>query len=67
MCMLSLKRAPNQIRYYYRPNNSSSYTTGKKYKQTSGRSTGGARTSQTIGRGVAELYNVIRLVRNVGT
>jgi hypothetical protein len=29
----------------YGPNNSSSYTTGKRYKQTSSRSTGGARTS----------------------
>jgi len=27
---------------------------------------GGAGISQTIGRGVAELYNVTRLVRNVG-
>jgi hypothetical protein len=51
----------------YGPNNSSSYTTGKRYKQTSGRSTGGARTSRTMGRGVAKSHNVTRLVRNVGT
>jgi len=46
----------------YGPNNSSSYTTRKRYEQTSGRSTGGARTSWTIGRGVAKSYNVTRLV-----
>jgi len=42
----------------YGPNNSSSYTTGKRYEQTSSGSTGGAGTSQTIGRGVAKSYNV---------
>jgi hypothetical protein len=46
----------------YGPYISSSRTTRKRYKQTSGKSAGDARTSQTIGRGVAELYDVIRLV-----
>jgi len=47
---------------YYGPNNSSSYTTRKRYKQTSGGSTGGAGTSWTMGRGVAKSYDVTRLV-----
>jgi hypothetical protein len=51
----------------YGPYISSSRTTRKRYKQTSSRSAGGTRTSRTIGRGVAELYDVTRLVRNVGT
>jgi hypothetical protein len=51
----------------YGPDNSSSHTTGKRHEQTSGRSTGGAGTSRTIGRGVAESHDVTRLVRNVGT
>jgi hypothetical protein len=52
---------------YYGPYISSSRTTRKRYKQTSGRSAGGTRTSRTMGRGVAESYNIIRPVRNVGT
>jgi hypothetical protein len=36
-------------------------------KQTSDGSAGDAGTSRTIGRGVAESYDVTRLVRNVGT
>jgi hypothetical protein len=36
-------------KYCYGPDNSSSYTTGKRYEQTSGGSTGGAGTSWTIG------------------
>jgi hypothetical protein len=47
---------------YYGPYISSSRTTRKRYKQTSGRSAGGTGTSQTIGRGVAESHDVIRLV-----
>jgi hypothetical protein len=52
---------------YYGPYISSSRTTRKRYKQTSSRSVGGTRTSRTIGRGVAELHDVTRPVRNVGT
>jgi hypothetical protein len=51
----------------YGPYISGSRTTRKRYKQTSDRSAGDARTSRTIGRGVAELYNITRLVWNVGT
>jgi hypothetical protein len=50
----------------YGPNNSSSYTTRKRHKQTSGGSTGGAGTSRTMGRGVVKSYNITRLVWNVG-
>ena len=41
-------------------------TIRKRHKRTRSKSIGGARTSQAIGRGVAELYNIILLVRNVG-
>jgi hypothetical protein len=53
--------------FCYGPYISSSRTTGKRHKQTSGRSAGDARTSRTMGQGVAELYDVTRPVRNVGT
>jgi hypothetical protein len=46
----------------YGPYISSSRTTRKRHKQTSGRSMGGAGTSQTIGQGVAESHDVTRLV-----
>jgi hypothetical protein len=46
---------------------SSSRATRKRHKQTSGGSAGDARTSRTIGRGVAESYDVTGLVWNVGT
>jgi hypothetical protein len=52
---------------YYGPYISSSRTTRKRHKQTSNRSAGDARASRTIGRGVAESYDVTGLVRNVGT
>jgi hypothetical protein len=48
--------------FCYGPYISSSRTTRKRHEQTNGRSAGGTRTSRTIGRGVAELYNVMRLV-----
>jgi hypothetical protein len=51
----------------YGPYISSSRTTRKRHEQTSSGSAGDAGTSRTIGRGVAELYNVTRPVRNVGT
>jgi hypothetical protein len=51
----------------YGPYISSSGATGKRHEQTSDRSAGDAGTSRTMGRGVAESYNVTRLVRNVGT
>ena len=38
-----------------------------RYKQTSNGNAGDARTSRTIGRGVAESYNVIGPVRNIET
>jgi hypothetical protein len=47
---------------YYGPYISSSRTTRKRHKQTSGGSVGDARTSRAIRRGVAKSYNVTRLV-----
>ena len=46
----------------YGPYISSSITTRNRYKQTSSGSAGDAGTSQTMGRGVAESHNIIRLV-----
>jgi len=44
----------------YGPYSSSSTAIKRGYKWTSGGSAGGARTSQTMGRGVTELYNRLR-------
>ena len=56
-----IKRSINKKgRRCYGPYISSSATTGKRYEQVSGGSAGGARTSRTIGRGVAELHNMSR-------
>jgi hypothetical protein len=46
----------------YGPYISSSRTTRKRHKQTSDGSAGDARASRTIGQGVAESYDIIRLV-----
>jgi hypothetical protein len=47
---------------YYGPYISSSRTTRKRHKQTSNGSAGDAKTSRTIGQGVAESHDVTRLV-----
>jgi hypothetical protein len=44
----------------YGPYISSSRTTRKRHKQTSNRSVGDARTSRTIGQGVAKLHKELR-------